>query len=243
MSRKRGRFRIGTSGYQYDHWKEVFYPVDLPKKRWFGYYAGHFDTVEINNTFYHLPSPHTFASWKEEAPKDFCYALKFSRYGTHIKRLKDPREPVERFCTHAQPLGETMGPILVQLPPKFDMNLDRLAGFLEVIPSTHRWVIEFRDPRWLREDVYAQLRNHRVALCIHDMIDKHPRELTADWVYLRFHGIHYRGCYSAQTLTAEATRIKDYLARGLDVYAYFNNDAEGYAVRNALDLRRYVLGK
>lgn len=242
MSR-RGAFRIGTSGYHYDHWRGVFYPEDLPKTEWFSHYAGQFDTVEINNTFYRLPEATTFDAWRSQAPKGFCYALKFSRYGSHIVRLKKPRDTIGKFLKRADRLGEFLGPILVQLPPNWKADPERLATFFEAAPRNYRWAVEFRDRRWLCEEVFAILNAHDCALCIHDMIDDHPRLVTAGWVYLRFHGEHYGGCYSHQFLAARAFEIQEYLSKGLDVFAYFNNDAEGYAVRNAADLRRYVVGE
>ncbi len=234
--------RIGTSGYQYDHWSGVFYPEELPKEEWFGYFAQHFDTVEINNTFYGLPEVETFQKWRERAPEGFCYVLKFSRYGTHRKHLKDPEDTIGLFMERARHLQGLLGPILVQLRPNWHADRERLANFLEAAPDDQRWAVEFRDPSWLREEVFQVLGHHNAALCIHDMIEDHPREVTADWVYLRFHGADTWGDYPYQALTAEAQRIRDHLADGLDVYAYFNNDARGFAVSNAKDLRRYVGG-
>lgn len=236
----RPTLRIGTSGYDYPHWRGVFYPAQLPRRAWLRHYAGRFDTVEINNTFYHLPSPATFAGWRSAAPPDFLYALKFSRYATHLKRLREPEDPLRRFLQRAEPLGELLGPILVQLPPRFRADPDRLEAFLTAAPRERRWALEFRDPAWLSDAVYEVLRRHNAALCVHDLIPDHPREGTADWVYLRFHGRGYGGNYSPQRLRAEARRIVADLAAGRDVYAYFNNDVGGYAVRNAATLRRYV---
>ncbi len=241
MSGHRGALRVGTSGYHYDHWKGVFYPEDLSKGEWFSYYARQFDTVEINNTFYRLPEAATFDAWRRQAPKGFCYALKFSRYGSHIVRLKKPRDTIGRFLKRADRLGDFLGPILVQLPPNWKADPERLAAFLKAAPKDHRWAVEFRDPRWLHEEVFTILQSHNAALCIHDMIDDHPRRMTADWVYLRFHGDHYTGSYTSQALKAQAKWIKQQLGDGKDVFAYFNNDAEGYAVRNAPELKQYVL--
>jgi len=241
MSHYRGTLRIGTSGYHYDHWKGVFYPENIPKAEWFSYYAKNFDTVEINNTFYRLPSASAFDAWKVQAPNGFCYALKFSRYGSHILRLKKPRATIGKYLRRADRLGKFLGPILVQLPPNWKVNPERLDAFLRAAPKDHRWAVEFRDPGWLCEEVFTLLRRHRAALCIHDLIENHPRVLTAGWTYLRFHGDRYRGSYSRQFLTARAAEIEEYLTRKLDVFAYFNNDAEGWAARNAADLRRYVL--
>jgi uncharacterized protein YecE (DUF72 family) len=237
-----GRLRVGTSGYQYDHWQGVLYPKDIPKKAWFAYYATHFDTVEINNTFYHLPSASAFEAWRAQAPRGFCYALKFSRYGSHLKRLKDPSEPIQRFLERAGRLGKFLGPVLVQLPPRWRVDVARLAGFLAAAPSDYRWAIEFRDPRWLCEEVFAVLEGHNTALCIHDLIANHPLRITADWLYLRFHGVKQGGNYPSRDLLAQAGRIKQYLADGMDVFAYFNNDAHGYAAHNAADLKRYLRG-
>jgi uncharacterized protein YecE (DUF72 family) len=241
MNRKHGRLRIGTSGYQYDHWKGIFYPADMPKRGWFSYYAESFDTVEINNTFYHLPASGAFNAWKEQAPEGFCYSLKFSRYGSHLKKLKNPQETIGRFMERAERLNAFLGPILVQLPPSWHVNMDRLAEFLRAAPKNRRWAFEFRDPSWLCEEVYRQLSAHNAALCIHDKIANHPRPDPADWTYQRFHGDRYAGNYGRQKLLAEAGRIREYLADGIDVFVYFNNDLEGFAIRNAADLRRYVL--
>lgn len=237
-----GELRVGTSGYQYDHWRGRFYPPDLRKSRWFAFYAAHFDTVELNSTFYRLPGPHVFDAWRAAAPPGFLYALKFSRYGTHRKRLRDPRQPIRLFLERARRLKSCLGPVLVQLPPRWHLNYGRLAEFVAQLPRHRRWVIEFRDPSWLCEPVFTLLAKHGVALCVHDMLPDHPRRLTADFTYVRFHGRRYSGNYAAQALAAQARRIRAYLADGIDVYAYFNNDAEGFAVRNALDLRRYVDG-
>ena len=236
------RARIGTSGYQYDHWREIFYPTSVPKKRWFEYYARHFDTVEINNTFYNLPELETFQHWREQTPERFCYALKFSRYGSHMKRLKDPENSVDHFLERAEALGPSLGPILLQLPPNWHADPERLDAFLDHAPARHRWAIEFRDADWLNNEVYAVLREHNAALVIHDLIEDHPRVTTADWAYLRFHGDAYAGSYSPQALSGAARRIRAQLDQGRDVFAYFNNDAEGYAVENALDLKRFVGG-
>ncbi len=235
-----GRARIGTSGYQYDHWKEIFYAKGLPKRVWFRHYATQFNTVELNNTFYHLPKPETFAAWKQAAPADFCYALKLNRYGTHVKRLKDAESWLGKFLEGAERLEETLGPILVQLPPHWDKDCGRLREFFAVAPPTLRWAVEFRDPRWLCDATYEILAKHHAALCIHDMIPEHPRAITADWIYLRFHGTNYGENYPPERLRAEAKHIVLHLSEGKDVFAYFNNDREGYAIQNARDLRQYV---
>lgn len=184
----KGQFRVGTSGFQYDHWRGVFYPEGLPKKKWFAYYTKHFDTVEINNTFYGLPTEESCVGWRAQAPPGFCYGLKFSRYGSHLKRLKEPRRTIKVFLQHAHRLRKSLAPILVQLPPNWDVNTGRLQGFLTAAPRSVRWAFEFRDRRWLCEAVFSLLPRHDAALCIHDMIEEHPRRITASWIYLRFHG-------------------------------------------------------
>ena len=238
----RGRLFVGTSGFHYAHWRGVFYPRELPAREWFAHYAQRFDTVEVNNTFHRLPEASVFDAWRERAPVGFCYALKFSRYGSHMKRLRTPRATIRRFLTGAERLGDRLGPILVQLPPNWRADPARLAAFLDAVPRRRRCSVEFRDPSWLVDASFDVLRRHRAALCIHDLIDDHPRELTSDWAYLRFHGVGYGGSYPSQALVAWARRIRGWLARGWDVYAYFNNDREGHAVANAATLRRYVLG-
>lgn len=236
----RGELRVGTSGYQYRHWRGPFYPKQLPQREWFRHYAETFDTVEINNTFYRLPGPETFDRWRAQAPPGFRFALKLSRYATHMKRLREPREPLERFLERAERLKAHLGPILVQLPPKWRADPARLREFLREAPRRHRFAVEMRDPSWLCDEVYDALRAHRAALVIHDGIDDHPVELTADWTYLRFHGRRYGGSYSPQALSAQARRIRGWLDDGLDVHAYFNNDVGGHAPRNAADLRRFA---
>jgi uncharacterized protein YecE (DUF72 family) len=240
MKSRTGALRIGTSGYQYDHWKGTFYPEGLPKRSWFGYYAGHFDTVEINNTFYRLPGPEVFEHWREQAPKGFCFAVKYSRYGSHLKRLKDPEPAVERFLRSAERLEETFGPILVQLPPRWQADPGRLEAFLQAAGATHRWTLEFRDASWLSESVLAILDRFGAALCIHDHLAEHPRPVTAGFVYLRYHGTQAGGDYQEGYLAREADWIQGRLAEGLDVYAYFNNDQHGHALRNAATLKQLL---
>jgi uncharacterized protein YecE (DUF72 family) len=237
-----GTLRVCTSGFQYDHWRDVFYPRDLRKRDWLKHYAAHFDTVEINNTFYGLPPESTFHRWREQAGSGFCYALKFSRYGTHRKRLIDPADTIGVFLERARHLEGHLGPILVQLPPRWRARPERLDAFLEAAPQDVRWAVELRDPSWLRDDVFAVLRARGAALCIHDLLPEHPLEVTADWLYLRYHGpFRCAGSYAPQALAAEGRWLREHLAAGRDVYAFFNNDAEGNAVRNALQLRECVL--
>ncbi|MGD9498134.1 MAG: DUF72 domain-containing protein [Armatimonadota bacterium] len=234
-----GRFLAGTSGYQYDHWVGPFYPEDLPRDGWFSYYAERFSTVEINNTFYGLPDASTFDDWRERAPEGFTYVLKYSRYGSHLKKLRDPAGHIGTFLAAAEHLGERLGPILVQLPPGWHADVPRLAAFLDHAPARHRWALEFRDPDWLRDEVFELLAAHNSALVIHDLIEDHPRIITADWVYLRYHG-GPRGKYAYQKMSADARWVRDHLSAGRDVYAFFNNDAHGWAIENVRQLIRFV---
>jgi uncharacterized protein YecE (DUF72 family) len=237
----RGALRVGTSGWQYDHWRGLFYPRDLRPPDWFAHYARAFDTVEVNNSFYRLPARETFEAWRRMAPPGFLYAVKFSRFGTHMKKLLDPEGTIGLFLERALALEERLGPVLVQLPPRFQVNVERLARFLDVATSGAgrklRWTVEVRDPSWLIEPVFQTLRDRGVALCLHDMLPGHPDLLTTDWTYLRFHGGRYDGDYDDAALDVVAARVRAWRARGKDVYVYFNNDLKGHALTNARDLR------
>jgi uncharacterized protein YecE (DUF72 family) len=237
------RYYIGTSGWHYEHWRGLFYPEKLDKARWLEFYAGHFTTVELNNTFYRLPSENAFDTWRDSTPADFTFAVKVSRFITHIKRLKDVGEPLERFIARAQILGDKLGPLLYQLPPNMHRNDDRLESFLSTLPPVVRHVIEFRHESWLDEEVFDILRRYNVGLCVFDMPDVTcPIVATADFAYIRFHGSTglYFSCYSDGELMSWAKRLKN-LAQNLKaVYVYFNNDAEAYAVSNAKTLRAYL---
>ncbi len=234
--------RIGTSGWVYKHWRDVFYLPDLPARAWFAFYAREFSTVEINNSFYRLPSPEMFDAWRKQAPPDFLYAVKASRYITHMKKLKDPEEALREFLARAYRLEETLGPILYQLPPHWRVNLERLEAFLALLPPGYRHVIEFRDATWLIEPVFRLMERYHVAHCLHDMrpLDI-PLRITAPPVYIRFHGdIHYEGDYSNTVLETWAQRIAGWNAQHLDVFAYFNNDPHGYAIKNARTLKEIL---
>lgn len=239
----RGRAFIGTSGWMYDHWKGVFYPEGIKKDDWLSFYMRHFHTVEINSTFYHLPTPEAFEGWREAAKKGFIFALKGSRFITHMMKLKEPEEPLRLFMERAEILGESLGPILFQLPPRWRCNPQRLEEFVEYLPSKLRFAFEFRDDSWFNENVYGILSKRDISFCIYHMPDfMSPVEITAPFVYIRFHGADslYGGRYSEDDLSRWADLIKLYLKGGLDVYVYFNNDAEGFAVINAKELREIV---
>ena len=228
---------IGCSGWNYRDWRGVLYPQGLPQRRWLERYAEVFDTVEINNTFYRLPAEGAVRGWAEGSPASFTFAVKASRYLTHIKRLADPGPGARRFFDAIAPLRDSgkLGPILWQLPENFHRNDERLSSALEALPPG-RHCFEFRHPSWFAAEVYDLLRRHRAALVIGD----HPKrpfqahEMTADWTFIRFHyGRRGRGGnYSERELEAWKRRLAAWRSR-VEVYAYFNNDWKAYAVRNA----------
>ncbi|MBE9506930.1 MAG: DUF72 domain-containing protein [Chloroflexi bacterium] len=235
--------RIGTSGWVYDHWRGVFYPMELRQADWLGYYAREFGTVEINNTFYRLPSEATFDRWREQAPPGFIYAVKASRFLTHFKKLKDPEEPLQRFFGRAGRLGEALGPVLYQLPPRWRANLPRFEYFLAALPPGYSHVIEFRDQSWLSEVVFRLMEHYRVAHCIHDMCPLQvPLRVTAPPVYVRLHGDPaHGGDYQHAELETWGGRIDSWHSQGLGVFVYFNNDVAGYALQNARALKRLLV--
>jgi uncharacterized protein YecE (DUF72 family) len=235
--------RIGCSGWQYRHWRGRFYPRDLPQDRWLEHYAQTFDTVELNNSFYRLPEADAFAAWARRVPANFLFAVKASRYLTHLKRLRDPREPLDRLWSRAQELGAHLGPMLYQLPTGWHLDQDRLAGFLEALPRGRRHAVEFRDRSWYAPRVLAMLDRAHVALCLHDMRESaSPRQPIGPFVYVRFHGStgRYRGSYSGQALAAWADALVGWANAGLPAFAYFNNDQAGHAVRDAQRLRDMI---
>jgi uncharacterized protein YecE (DUF72 family) len=235
--------KIGTSGWMYDHWKGPFYPEDIASDDMLPFYAQTFDTVEVNNTFYQLPSEEKVRRWKEDSPAGFLFVIKANRYITHMKNLLDPEEPVNTLMARIEILGQKLGPILFQLPPHWNVNAERLANFLEVLPQGPRYVFEFRDESWYADEIYRLLEEAGAAFCIHDHRDApSPEEVTADFVYLRFHGPRgdYGGKYREEDLREWAERIAGWRGAGRDAYGYFNNDMRGYAVENARELRRYV---
>ncbi len=242
MKEKTRRVYIGTSGWNYNHWKGVLYPEDSPANRWFYYYKEHFDTVEINNSFYRLPTEHAFKNWQKQAPADFIYAVKASRYITHMKKLKDPRISLRKFLSRIKYLKRNLGPVLYQLPPWWRCDPFRLQHFLKQLPKDRIHVFEFRNDSWLTKDVFGLLEAHGASFCIHDMpYVSCPRIVTGKIAYIRFHGAsaQYSGGYPHKTLRKWARWITD-RAKKVDVYVYFNNDAEGHAVRDALRLKKMV---
>jgi uncharacterized protein YecE (DUF72 family) len=233
-----GRAYVGCSGWMYRDWRGVVYPRELPVKRWFEHYATRFDTVEINNTFYRLPPPSTVEGWAAQAPRGFVYAVKLGAFGSHRMKLRDAQSWLPNHLDRACRLEPSLGPTLVQLPPRWRRDVGRLDEFLSVAPRSLRWAVELREPSWLHDDTFEVLRRHGAALCIHDLLANHPWERTTSWTYLRFHGPaalerKYWGRYSGRRLWRVAERVAPWLEEGSDVYAYFNNDYEGHAVADA----------
>jgi uncharacterized protein YecE (DUF72 family) len=236
--------RIGTSGWHYPHWRGVFYPEKLPTSKWLDYYAKHFDTVELNSTFYRLPPETSLDTWRETSPKGFVFAAKGSRFLTHMKKLKDPEPGVAKFFERVDRLERRLGPIVFQLPPFWEVNLERLEAFLEALPPRHKYAFELRNPTWHRPQVYRTLRRHRAAFCIFEIAGfQSGLEITANWTYIRLHGPGgaYEGSYPDATLREWARRIHDWQRDLRAVYLYFDNDQAGYAVQNALFLKRQLI--
>lgn len=235
-----GELHIGTSGYAYDHWRGVLYPSDLPRSRWLARYAQVFDAVELNNTFYRLPSERAVARWREAVPPGFRFACKGSRYLTHSKLLVDAEEGIARFVSAVERLDAQLGPVLWQLPPRLERPDERrLAGFLARLPRRLRHAVEFRAPGWYCDAVCDVLDAFEVAFCEHDLVAARPPRTTGGFRYLRFHGASassHSGAYGPARLHRVADELVDGEARG-DRYVFFNNDLGGAAVRDALALK------
>jgi uncharacterized protein YecE (DUF72 family) len=237
------QIRIGCSGWNYRHWRERFYPKELPQKHWFEFYAEHFDTVEINNSFYRLPKPETFDKWREQAPARFCYSVKANRYLTQAKKLKDCEEPLERMMTAVRHLGRRLGPILYQLPPNMGVDLDRLESFLKLAPSDVTNVFEFRNTSWYVPETFALLDRYRAAFCIHDMPGSASERIAVGpATYVRFHGGEgkYWGRYSDERLMSWAEWLVQQARSGRACWCYFNNDIEADAIHDAQTLKSMV---
>ncbi len=233
---------IGCSGWSYRDWRGLFYPEDLPATRWFEHYATVFDTVELNATFYRLPAPATVQRWAERAPDGFTYSLKLGQFGSHRMKLRDAESWLPNHLDRIDRLGPSLGPTLVQLPPRWRRDLDRLDEFLTVAPKHHRWAVEVREPSWLCDDVFDLLSRHGAALCLHDLLPDHPLVRTTSWTYLRFHGPNaltdpYHGPYTGRRLGRLASLLDRWRGEGTEIYAYFNNDMEAMAPVDAQWLR------
>jgi uncharacterized protein YecE (DUF72 family) len=227
---------VGTSGWQYRHWRGLFYPGGLPQARWLEFYTERFATLESNASFYRLPRRETFAAWAERTPPDFVMAVKASRYLTHIRRLRDPEEPVRRLLDAAGGLGAKLGPVLLQLPPDLRADLAALDATLACFPRSVRVAVEFRHPSWYGDEARGVLAGHGAALCLADSPRRAtPVWRTADWTYLRLHQGRAtpHPCYGRRALATWAARLADGWAADETVFVYFNNDPAGCAVRDA----------
>lgn len=232
----KGTIHIGTSGWHYKHWIGTFYPEGTKNDEQLAYYLQRFKTVEVNNPFYRIPSPETFRSWAKAVPSDFLFSIKGNRWVTHLKKLKVPASDMDYFFEGVNQMGKKAGPILFQLPPRWNVNAERLKDFLEILPKNHRFTLEFRDPTWYRDEVYALLEERNCAFCIYELGGhKSPEAISADFVYVRLHGPEgkYQGKYSIATLKKWAKKCLSWQNAGKDVFVYFDNDEAGYAPANA----------
>jgi uncharacterized protein YecE (DUF72 family) len=238
---------IGTSGWHYKHWVGRYYPADIKPAEMLAHYLRDFDTVELNNTFYHLPKEESFDNWRKSTPADFVFAVKGSRFLTHMIKLKEPERGLNNFMPRAERLRKKLGPILWQLPPRWNVNVERLEEFLHKLPRKHRYAFELRNETWMTQEIYDVLRKYNAAYCIYELAGyQSPLEITADWTYIRLHGptqFKYQGSYTDAQLAAWADRIRSWKRKMKAIYVYFDNDDSAYAVDNALTLKRLVAPK
>ncbi|OGN96393.1 MAG: hypothetical protein A2Z77_09585 [Chloroflexi bacterium RBG_13_51_36] len=234
------KYYVGCSGWHYEHWRGLYYPAGLAKAKWLSFYAQQFNTVELNSSFYRLPSQKAFTTWRESTPGNFLFAVKVSRFITHIKKLRNSGFAVENFLFLATLLGGKLGPLLYQLPPSMKRNDELLQSFLSSLPPEYQHVIEFRHKSWIYDAVFDMLRRHNIGLCVFDMPGfSCPLVATSDFAYVRFHGSEglYSSCYSTEELSRWAQKIAR-LGQSVEAtYIYFNNDAQAFAVENAMTLR------
>lgn len=232
--------RIGTSGWHYKHWLGNFYPAKLAASKMLSWYCERFDTVELNNSFYHLPKAESLRAWHDSTPDWFCFAVKGSRFLTHMKKLKDPVTGLKRFFDCAEMLEDKLGPILFQLPPNWQIDRERLETFLQCLPKYHRYAFEFRNESWNTPEIFELLRRHNAAYCAFHLAGfQSPLVITADFTYVRLHGPggKYQGSYDEESLQGWAERIAAWRRELRGVYVYFDNDEAGYAAGDAIRLR------
>ncbi|HEY1800499.1 MAG TPA: DUF72 domain-containing protein [Terriglobales bacterium] len=236
--------RIGTSGYHYKHWRGPFYPASISPGKMLDFYAERFDTVELNNSFYRLPTEAAFDDWRTSTPQDFIFAVKASRYLTHNKKLKDPESALHNFLPRAEHLGPKLGPILFQLPPRWQVNYERLQALLQVLPTAFRYVFELRDQSWIKPEINELLARFHAAFCIYELAGyQSPLTVTTDFAYVRLHGPgaeKYQASYSRASLQRWCRQIGLWAKTLRAIYIYFDNDQAGYAAQNALTLKRML---
>lgn len=232
---------IGTSGWNYDHWKGVFYPDNCPKRKWLEFYTGKFGTVEVNATFYRTMKPQTFENWRLNTPDGFLWAVKANRFITHVRKLRNTQESLAIFFESLQPLSEKLGPVLFQLPPSLTFDPEVFAAFCGQLPQDKKIVIEARHASWLEKEPQAALKRHNIAWCMSDTAGRYPylEAVTSDFIYVRLHGS--RKLYASEYTADELERWKKKIHHwGLETYVYFDNDASGYAPKNALSLKEIM---
>ena len=240
------QYFVGTSGWHYDDWKGRFYPQEIAKAGWLDFYSRHFNSVELNNSFYRLPSAAALVNWRDLSPQGFIFSVKVSRFITHIKRLKSIGEALHTFLTRVDLLQDKLGPLLYQLPPNMkrnESNESNLVSFLEVLPKNYKHVIEFRHSSWIDDVIFDLLRKHKIGLCVFNLPDfTCPLEATTDFAYIRLHGsqLLYSSRYSDEELRQWSTRISRIKSKLASIYIYFNNDIAGYAVDNAVTLGKML---
>jgi uncharacterized protein YecE (DUF72 family) len=239
--------RIGTSGYHYKHWQGFFYPKKISSDEMLGFYSRQFDSVEVNNSFYRLPTDAAFDSWRQLTPANFVFAVKASRFLTHLKKLKDPESALEKLLPRASRLSHKLGPILFQLPPRWRVNPGRLEALLEALPTDLRCAFEFRDESWIRPDINKLLARFHAAFCIYELAGYHsPLTITSDFAYVRLHGPglgKYQESYSTSRLRRWDRQVKEWAKHLAAIHIYFDNDQAGYAAQNALSLKQMVNGR
>jgi uncharacterized protein YecE (DUF72 family) len=238
------QIHIGTSGWNYKHWKGHFYPEGLSPSKWLEFYVKHLRTVEINTSFYNLLQKNTFEKWYHNVPVDFIFSIKASRFITHMKKLKESESALKRFLEPIVGLKEKLGIILFQLPPYWHVNLQRLNDFLSQLPNRYRFAFEFRDDSWWQEETYQLLKKYNAAFCIFDLAGtQSPEEVTADFIYIRLHGPGdaYQGDYDIQTLAEWAETFNVWRKKVREIYCYFDNDERAFAVKNAVELQKMLI--
>jgi len=237
---------IGTSGWQYRHWRGPFYPEDLPAADQLKFYADSFQTVEINNSFYQLPKKETMTRWRDTTQADFIFSIKASRYITHMKKLKDGSKTFPPLAEIVDVMGKKCGPILFQLPPNWGFNPERLEAFIKALRKDYRYVFEFRHPGWFTRQTYEILQRFDAAFCIYELAGRlSPKKISTDFVYVRLHGPEdaYEGQYDTRTLAGWAGAFSTWARQGKKIFCYFDNDQRGYAAQDALKLQQMIRGR